>query len=248
MIQTVSAWTWVVTLSALFGFRTVHGFQMTDMRTQVQQTDNLQQSTMTPAYALVNEVVRLLDTNNDGEVALSEFGARLDTRFRSDSVIKGYLLTVASIIDVDENGQINRNELHRAISKLMSLAGLQQIGRGFEILYSFHGFRNTAALIEYIALDFANVLDSDDDGLVSVDEIRALVSRPKTLGFDEGFGEIATNSDTNRDGYLNLTEARQFLYTLASDNLWILRHIYVYFRVSNLAGKLAADAWSYTGH
>lgn len=58
--------------------------------------------------------------------------------------------------------------------------------------------------MEYIAADFDNVLDSDDDGLVNIDEIHALIHRPVFHGFGLEVGQVAVNSDTNRDGYLSL--------------------------------------------
>lgn len=63
----------------------------------------------TPAHALVSEILGVFDANRDGDVDLSEFESYLDTLFQPDSEVKDYLVTLASIIDLDDNGRINRN-------------------------------------------------------------------------------------------------------------------------------------------
>ncbi|XP_064609813.1 uncharacterized protein LOC135473834 [Liolophura sinensis] len=255
MEKAVLVFALLITLMAVHTPRDVLA-QQQSYSSQQQQSDITQGSIQSPANAIVTVALEELDANNDDKIELSEVGDFIDryvlgtgpARSRNAEV-KGYLLTVVSLIDLDDNGLVTRTELRRAASKLINLAGVVQVGRAIELPLNYkHGDLDLNAMAEGIAVDFQNIHDTNNDGLLSSGEIETLLDRivfDWSRAFIDG---LATDSDTNNDGNLSQSETRQFLSNMATNYSFILRRIYIYIRVHRLAGKQAADEWAAAVH
>ncbi|XP_064617036.1 uncharacterized protein LOC135481036 [Liolophura sinensis] len=126
----------LLTSPAALGFRMVDLFRSS------------RQSVKSPAGALVGVIMQELDADNDSTVSLSELGHYVDTKLgrigpneRTTAEAKGYILTLGSLVDVDNNGAADKSELERATSLLVSLAGDIQVGRVLDMLLDINGHR-----------------------------------------------------------------------------------------------------------
>ncbi|XP_064612768.1 calbindin-32-like [Liolophura sinensis] len=226
-------------VTSLLTSQTVLGFAMIDLLRAARQSDK------SPADALAGVILTELDANKDNKITFAELGSYVDNVLvtlgsdqGSNDEVKGYVLTVGSLMDVDDNGEIDTSELQQTTSSLVSLAGGKQLGRALFLLTELKE-RNTADRLveaEDIAVDFLNILDSDSDGLAGSDEIDAFLSNGMFGWNRDTAEEVIQEVDEDNNGNLSPEELDGFLITLATDYTYLFSRLYVYVRVYQLTG------------
>ncbi|XP_064614541.1 uncharacterized protein LOC135478200 [Liolophura sinensis] len=249
----------VVTLlcsSSVVGF----GFLDSLRSLQLQARQHSRRSTMPPAEALADIVKDILDQDRDGQVAITEVEGYLDMVFNPerdpDYVLpsyrvqeKGYIMTVAGIIDTNDNGVIGNEELKRASNLLVSLAGDEQVARAVEVVERMKSKVNPEYLIQQanrIVPDYTKLSDQNEDGEITPAEMEATFPFPYYTWNLNSLHLITQDVDTNDDLALNAEETPQFLLQLAVRERWLFRNFVIYFRIKELVGDDLANQWAET--
>ena len=125
----------------------------------------------------------LLDKNKDGDITTSELGAAMKSIGLSPS--EAELQDMIKSVDADASGTLDFNEFQVMIVKQISKSKMEQIKEMFR---------------EY---------DSNNDGTITVDELRQLFQSDELK--DEGFAsdeiiieKMFQEADINKDGRINI--------------------------------------------